>query len=68
MAGGADFAPTDTQMDTLQSIEAEMASANKEFQKVLKEDLPAFNRVLGDHNIALVVAATSSDPDQQHGN
>ncbi len=63
MAGGADFAPTDTQMDTLQSIEAEMASANTEFQKVLKEDLPAFNRVLGDHNIALVVAATSTDPD-----
>jgi hypothetical protein len=68
MAGGADFAPTDTQMDTLQSIETEMASANTEFQKVLKEDVPAFNRVLGDHNIALLVAATSTDPNQQHGN
>jgi hypothetical protein len=68
MAGGADFAPTDTQMDTLQSIEAEMASANTEFQKVLKEDLPAFNHVLGDHNIALLVAATGTDPGQQHGN
>ena len=28
----------------------------------------AFNRVLGDHNIALVVAAPSTDPEQQHGN
>jgi hypothetical protein len=68
MAGGADFAPTDAEMDTLQSIEAEMAGANADFQKLLKEDLPVFNRVLGDHNIALVVAATSSDQDEHHGN
>jgi hypothetical protein len=68
MAGGADFAPTDAEIDTLQSIEAEMASSNAEFQKVLKEDLPAFNRVLGDNNVALVVAANSTDPDERGGN
>jgi hypothetical protein len=68
MAGGADFAPTDAEMDTLQSIEAELASSNAEFQKLLKEDLPAFNRVLGDNNVALVVAANSTDPDERGGN
>jgi hypothetical protein len=68
MAGGADFPPTDTEMDTLQSIEAEMAGSNAEFQKVLKEDLPAFNRVLGDNNVALVAAANHTDPDKRDGN
>ena len=59
MAGGAEFAPTDAEMDTLQSIEAEMASSNAEFQKLLKEELPVFNRVLGNNNVALVVAVTA---------
>jgi photosystem II stability/assembly factor-like uncharacterized protein len=68
MAGGADFAPTDAEMDTLQTIEAEMASSNAEFQKLLKEDLPEFNRVLGNNNVALVVAANSTDPDERDGN
>ena len=68
MAGGADFAPTDTEMDTLQSIEAEMASANTEFQKLLKEELPAFNHVLVDHNIAVIVAATGTDANLPGGN
>jgi photosystem II stability/assembly factor-like uncharacterized protein len=68
MAGGADFAPTDAEIETLQSIESEMASSNAEFQKLLKEDLPAFNRVLGNHNVALVVAANSTDPNERDGN
>jgi hypothetical protein len=45
-----------------------MAGATAEFQGLLKEDLPAFNRILGDHNIAMVVAATSTEPDQHDGN
>jgi len=68
VAGGADFAPTDTQLDTLHSIEAEMAGPTADFQKLLKEDLPAFNRVLGDNNVAVVVAAGSSQPNRQEGN
>jgi photosystem II stability/assembly factor-like uncharacterized protein len=67
MAGGADFAPTDSEMDTLQSIESEIATANTELQKLLKEDLPAFNRVLGDHNIALVVSTTGTHADLPGG-
>jgi hypothetical protein len=68
VAGGADFPPTDAQLDTLRSIETEMTGAAAEFQKLLKDDLPAFNRVLGDNNVALVVAAASAEPEQPKGN
>ena len=68
VAGGADFPPTDTQLDTLRLIETDMTGATAEFQKLLKDDLPAFNRVLGDNNVALVVAAASAEPEQSKGN
>src|SRR5258706_15236922 len=68
MAGGADFPPTDTELDTLRAIETEMTDATGEFQKLLKDDLPAFNRVLGDHNVSLVVAAAGVEPDQRGPN
>jgi hypothetical protein len=65
VAGGADFAPTDTQLDSLHTIETEMAGATAEFQKFLKDDLPAFNSTLGANNVALVVAASSTEPDRR---
>jgi len=67
MAGGADFPPTDTELDTLRTIETEMTEATSEFQKLLKDDLPAFNRVLGNNNVAVVVAAGAAEPDQRGG-
>jgi photosystem II stability/assembly factor-like uncharacterized protein len=58
VAGGADFAPTDTQLELLQGYEAEMASAGTEYHKILQDDLPAFNRVLESAKlIPLTVAA-----------
>ena len=39
-----------------------------QLQKLLKEELPSFNRVLGDHNIALIVTGAGPDPDQRRGN
>jgi hypothetical protein len=67
VAGGADFPPTDTQLATLHDIETEMSGATAELQKLLKEDLPAFNRVLGENNVALV-AASSTESKSQGGN
>jgi hypothetical protein len=43
----------------------EMAGATAEFQTLLKKDLPVFNRVLGDNNVALVTAATSEVPSSE---
>ena len=46
MAGGADFAPTDTQMELLQGFESEIATADADYQKLMKDDLPALNHSL----------------------
>lgn len=68
VAGAADFAPTDAQLGTLRSIETEMTSPTSKFQKLLKDDLPAFNRVLGANNLAVVVVAAAPESDEQDGN
>ena len=57
VAGGADFAPTDAQLDSLKTIEAEIASTTADYQKLLNEELPAFNRFLVSNNVAAVLAA-----------
>ena len=56
MAGGADFAPTDTQLELLQTFEKEMAAVDGDYQKVVKDDLPALNRSLADSSIVTLVA------------
>ena len=58
VAGGADFTPTDTELDSLKTIEAEFASTTADYQRLLNEDLPAFNRFLAANNVTAVLAAT----------
>jgi photosystem II stability/assembly factor-like uncharacterized protein len=57
VAGGADFSPTDTQLDSLRTMEAEIAGVTADYQKFLNEELPAFNRFLAANNVAAVLAA-----------
>ena len=58
VAGGANFAPTASQMDLLRTDEAKLAAVDADYQRVLSDDLTAFNRVLGAHSLApLVVPA-----------
>ncbi len=60
VAGGADFAPTDTQRELLKTFESDIAGADADYQKVLNEDLPAFNRALTEESMtALIVPAGS---------
>jgi len=61
VAGGADFAPTDTQMELLKGFETELAGIDGDFQKAMKEDLSAFNRTLADSNVAPLVAPPDSE-------
>lgn len=56
VAGGADFAPTDTELNLLETFETEITAVDVDYQKVMKEDLPAFNRSLADGSIAGLVA------------
>ncbi len=60
VAGGADFAPTDTQLDSLKTMETEIIGATVDYQKLLNEDLPAFNRFLAANNVATVLAAAGT--------
>ena len=65
VAGGADFAPTDTQLQSLQGFESEITAADADFQKVMREDLPAFNRSLGESGVAALVAPINSGPSKE---
>jgi photosystem II stability/assembly factor-like uncharacterized protein len=62
VAGGADFAPTETQLGLLATYEAEMAAVDADYRKVLKDDLPTFNQVLANSNLAPLVAADNVEP------
>jgi photosystem II stability/assembly factor-like uncharacterized protein len=52
VAGSADFAPTDAQMDSLKRFEAEAAGVDADYRKLLTSDLPALNRVFESSQIA----------------
>jgi photosystem II stability/assembly factor-like uncharacterized protein len=46
VAGGADFAPTETQLELLNTFESQMAAVDTEFRSFMTVDIPAFNRTL----------------------
>ena len=60
VAGGADFAPTDMQLELLKTFETQLNGAIADYQKVLSEDLPAFNRTLGSGTAPPVISAITS--------
>jgi photosystem II stability/assembly factor-like uncharacterized protein len=62
VAGGADFAPTDTQLELLKTFGSEMAGADADYQKIIKTDLPDFNRSLADSSLAPLVDPVNSKP------
>ena len=45
-AGSIDYKPTDTQMQVLEVIEKELATAKAEFEKLQSTDIPAFNKAM----------------------
>ena len=62
VAGGADFAPTDTQLELLKTFGSEIASADADYEKIIKTDLPGFDRSLANSNLAPLVEASNSKP------
>jgi hypothetical protein len=65
VAGGADFAPTDTQLALLKTFGSEMASADADYQNLIKTDLPGFNRSLADSNLAPLVDPVNTNPSKR---
>ena len=62
VAGGADFAPTDTQLELLKEFETEMAGVDADYQKVMKDDLPALNQSLAGSSITALVVPLIAEP------
>jgi hypothetical protein len=58
VAGGADFAPTAAQLQSLQVLESEMARFDADLKEILQHDLPAFNQALQQANLAPLLAGT----------
>jgi photosystem II stability/assembly factor-like uncharacterized protein len=61
VAGGADFAPTDTQLELLQSFEKEMAGVDKDLARLLKDDLPALNHSLEQSSVVPVTVSSNAN-------
>jgi photosystem II stability/assembly factor-like uncharacterized protein len=47
VAGGADFAPTDTSVGLMESIEKDLNAARADYKRLMDQDVPAFNRSIG---------------------
>ena len=58
VAGGADFAPTDTQAQLLESYEGSLNSIEADFRKFSSDDLRVFNQDLVRSGLAVRVIAT----------
>lgn len=61
VAGGMNFAPTDTSVALLGDIEQKLAEGEREYQALMSKDLPAFNRAMLEHGMtpAPAVSGTS---------
>jgi photosystem II stability/assembly factor-like uncharacterized protein len=60
VAGGADFAPTAAQLDTLQTLEAGMSHADSDFRDILHHDLPALGQALERASLAPLAGGTDT--------
>jgi hypothetical protein len=47
VSGGADFAPTDTSVSVLETIEKDLNAAKSDYKTLMERDIPAFNRAIG---------------------
>jgi hypothetical protein len=63
VAGGADFAPTDTQLELLQMLETEMAASIADYQKLIDNDLPVFNHSLSANHVTHLVPVSNLESD-----
>ena len=62
VAGGADFAPTDTQLELLKTFETQIAAVDTEVRTFMKEDVPAFSHTLSDFGaLGLTVRANPGE-------
>jgi photosystem II stability/assembly factor-like uncharacterized protein len=56
VAGGVDWAPTESDLAVLHSIEEDLNAAKSGYRDVFDKDLPAFNRSLAEHGVTPTVS------------
>ena len=47
VSGGADFPPTDTSVNVMESIEKDLNAARADYKGLMDREVPAFNRAIG---------------------
>lgn len=57
VAGGADFAPTPASLEVLQNIEKGLSEATADYQNLMTQQVPAFDRSLAQQGITPLTAA-----------
>jgi hypothetical protein len=59
VAGGADFRPTDTQLEIFDSMDKELKAVSADYRNVIEKDLAAFNRSLAERGITPTVGVAN---------
>ena len=59
VAGGTDYAPTDTEYELTNDIEQKLVKAEADYHTLVTKEIPAFNRTLASHNITPISDAGS---------
>jgi photosystem II stability/assembly factor-like uncharacterized protein len=53
VSGGADFAPTDTSVSLVETIEKDLNAARSDYNRMMEQDVPAFNRAVAGSMVLL---------------
>lgn len=61
VAGGADFAPTDTDMSLLAADEKDLAAASEKYHELMDKEFPAFNHSLSESGVASLPSAAAGN-------
>ena len=67
VAGGADFAPTTTELGLLDTIETDLKAAVTDYEKLVAQELPAFNQTLTANKLAAILANGETTPTKDAG-
>jgi hypothetical protein len=62
VAGAAEFAPTEAQLESLTTLEGEMAGVDADLKEMLQRDLPTFNQTLQHANLTPLLARVDERP------
>lgn len=56
VAGGENYAPTDTEYELLRDLEQRMGTAEADYNTLMTKEVPAFNRTLAEHSVTPITA------------